>query len=192
MEEIRKKIDRRVIKTKRAIRRAFLETLQGKELDKITMKEIADRADVDRKTVYNYYASPQKIFEELEDEAMQELDRRTKGLRYEPENPLAIFEVLTDMFTSNWEVSTHFMHMEMNSRLIVKIIEHLRVKVRETISRSEEIKEERIELVTEFITAGLFSAYRYWFNAKEKCPLEEFSKGVATLVLEGASVALRK
>ena len=49
-----KKQDRRVQRTKKSIRNAFLQLLAEKELEKISVKEIADSADVDRKTVYNY------------------------------------------------------------------------------------------------------------------------------------------
>ena len=184
--------DRRVLKTKKAIRRALMEALQEKELEKVTMKEIAERADVDRKTVYNYYADAQAVLGEIEDEAVAELERLSKDLQYNPENPLAIFEALTELLNRNLEVYAYLMRMENNSRLILKMIGYLRSKVRETISRSAEIKQDRIELVTDFVTAGLFSAYRYWFNAEDKCTLEEFSKQVAALVLEGVSVALRK
>ena len=192
MEKIQKKIDRRVIKTKKAIRGALMEIVEEKDLNKITMKEIAERADVDRKTVYNYYASAQDILDEIEDEAVVELEELTRDLQYDPENPLAVFEVLTALLVSKLEVYTHLMRMELNSRLILKMISYLRDKVRETISRSKDIKPERVELVTEYVTAGLFSAYRYWFNAEEKCSLKEFSEDVAALVLDGVSVALRR
>lgn len=192
MKEMQKKIDRRVIKTKKAIRGALMEIVEDKDLNKITMKEIAERADVDRKTVYNYYASAQDILDEIEDEAVAELEELTRDLQYNPENPLAVFEVLTALLVSKLEVYTHLMRMELNSRLILKMISYLRDKVRETISRSKDIKPERVELVTEYVTAGLFSAYRYWFNAEEKCSLKEFSEDVAALVLDGVSVALRR
>ena len=192
MEEIQKKIDRRVIKTKKAIRGALMEIVEDKDLNKITMKEIAERADVDRKTVYNYYASAQDILDEIEDEAVVELEELTRDLQYDPENPLAVFEVLTALLVSKLEVYTHLMRMELNSRLILKMISYLRDKVRETISRSKDIKPEKVELVTEYVTAGLFSAYRYWFNAEEKCSLKEFSEDVAALILDGVSVALRR
>ena len=40
------KQDRRVVKTKRAIRNALVQLLSEKELDQITVKELADRADI--------------------------------------------------------------------------------------------------------------------------------------------------
>ena len=49
-----KKTDRRVIKTKRAIRNAFAELLSHKDINDITIKDIADTADINRKTGCNY------------------------------------------------------------------------------------------------------------------------------------------
>ena len=50
-----KKLDRRVIKTKKAIRNAFAKLISEKDINKITIKDIADTADINRKTFYNYY-----------------------------------------------------------------------------------------------------------------------------------------
>ncbi len=59
-------MDKRVVKTKKAIRNALMKLLVDKEFDKITVKEIAQIAQVDRKTVYNYYTGVMEIFEEIE------------------------------------------------------------------------------------------------------------------------------
>ena len=66
MNEVEKRQDRRVQRTKKAIRNAFLQLLSHKEVEKISVKEIAETADVDRKTVYNYYEGVYDILDELE------------------------------------------------------------------------------------------------------------------------------
>ena len=48
MEEVKQ--DRRVMKTKKAIRSAFARLLAEKDIDRITVKDIAEAADVNRKT----------------------------------------------------------------------------------------------------------------------------------------------
>ena len=47
--------DRRTLKTKKAILQAFSELLKEKELRKITVQEIVDKADISRVTFYKYY-----------------------------------------------------------------------------------------------------------------------------------------
>ena len=61
-----KKPDRRVLKTKRAIRNALAQLLVEKELDEITVKDVADTADINRKTFYNYYTGIHQVIDEIE------------------------------------------------------------------------------------------------------------------------------
>ncbi|MBW7453443.1 TetR/AcrR family transcriptional regulator [Paenibacillus sepulcri] len=49
------KIDRRIVKTKEAINKAFLDLFSEKELEQITINEIAEMANVNRGTVYLHY-----------------------------------------------------------------------------------------------------------------------------------------
>ena len=49
------KEDRRVRKTRSAIKSSFIELLNEKELEKITIQDIADRADINRGTFYLHY-----------------------------------------------------------------------------------------------------------------------------------------
>jgi AcrR family transcriptional regulator len=48
-------MDRRILKTQKAIIGAFIQLLAEKEFEDITINEIADRADVSRGTVYLHY-----------------------------------------------------------------------------------------------------------------------------------------
>ncbi|MFC4807730.1 TetR/AcrR family transcriptional regulator [Paenibacillus sp. GCM10023250] len=50
------KLDRRVVKTREAINKAFLELFAEKEFQHITINDISDRANVNRGTVYLHYA----------------------------------------------------------------------------------------------------------------------------------------
>lgn len=49
------KVDRRILRTREAINRAFLELFAEKELEQITINDIAERANVNRGTVYLHY-----------------------------------------------------------------------------------------------------------------------------------------
>ncbi|QWU17004.1 transcriptional regulator, TetR family [Paenibacillus sophorae] len=49
------KTDRRILRTKEAINKAFLELFYEKEFDRITINDISERANVNRGTVYLHY-----------------------------------------------------------------------------------------------------------------------------------------
>ena len=63
MEE--KKTDRRTLKTRKAICDALMGFLTEKELNKVTVQEISDKADINRATFYKHY--PEDFFKKLVD-----------------------------------------------------------------------------------------------------------------------------
>ena len=67
------KVSRKALKTKNQIGTVLAELLQEKELRDITVHEIAEKADVSRTTVYNYYLDVYDIYEQLENTVLTEL-----------------------------------------------------------------------------------------------------------------------
>lgn len=75
----RRKPDRRVVKTKRAIHMAFAGLLSEKEINDITVRDIPDRADINRKTFYNYYSGVHAVLDEIENEVVGTLENALRG-----------------------------------------------------------------------------------------------------------------
>ena len=67
------KTDARVRYTKMRIRKAFLECIERKSLNKITVKEICDIAEINRATFYTHYHDPFDLLDKLEEETLQGL-----------------------------------------------------------------------------------------------------------------------
>lgn len=57
--------DRRITKTRKAIYNAFLQLLNQKDYEAITVQEIIDLADVGRSTFYSHYESKELLIDEL-------------------------------------------------------------------------------------------------------------------------------
>lgn len=53
--KINNKDDRRVKRTKKSIREAFLSLLEQKDYDQITVTDIIEKADYNRATFYRHY-----------------------------------------------------------------------------------------------------------------------------------------
>ncbi len=69
-----KKVDRRVRYTKKAIRESFLDLLEKKPLEKISVTEICKNADINRGTFYSHYADPFELEASLEQELVDIFD----------------------------------------------------------------------------------------------------------------------
>lgn len=73
--------DLRVQKTILAIRNAFQDLICEKDYAKITVKELCERAKVNKKTFYRYYPTLDDLLREVQEELSGEYMERTRGLR---------------------------------------------------------------------------------------------------------------
>src|SRR6478752_6715230 len=67
------KTDRRILRTKQSIRKSFLELFAEKEFEHITINEIAERANVNRGTVYLHYNDKYDLLDTCIEEHINEL-----------------------------------------------------------------------------------------------------------------------
>lgn len=65
--------DRRIRKTKKALREALAKLLTEKELYTITVQELAEEADIHRGTFYAHYQDVYDLFHQIEDSVIEEL-----------------------------------------------------------------------------------------------------------------------
>jgi AcrR family transcriptional regulator len=65
--------DRRVKYTKRVIKDTLIELLQRKPIEKITVKELCESADVNRSTFYAHFADPSDVLRRIEQETYADL-----------------------------------------------------------------------------------------------------------------------
>ena len=64
-------MDIRVKKTKRAIQKTFIDLLREKPIEKITVKEIAERAEINKTTFYSHYETLDALTAEIERQTVQ-------------------------------------------------------------------------------------------------------------------------
>ena len=76
--------DRRTLKTKKAIFQAFSELLKEKELRKITVQEVVDKADISRVTFYKYYLDVYDLYDKIENELLTNIGLITLQLADKP------------------------------------------------------------------------------------------------------------
>ncbi|SET02836.1 TetR/AcrR family transcriptional regulator [Paenibacillus sp. NFR01] len=67
------KTDRRILKTQEALKNAVIELMGEKEFDAITIQDIADRADLNRSTIYLHYQDKYDLLDKLIEAQITEL-----------------------------------------------------------------------------------------------------------------------
>lgn len=76
-----RKTDRRVEKTKQAMRHAFVELLKRKPYNAITISELTREADIDRRTFYLHYESIEDLVKEMQKIARDAITEQLKQRR---------------------------------------------------------------------------------------------------------------
>lgn len=75
--------DRRIARTKRALRSALIELMEERGLDGVSVNDLCARADLNRGTFYNHFHDKEDLLTYLEDEVIVELEsiqEEMKGL----------------------------------------------------------------------------------------------------------------
>lgn len=67
------KEDKRITQTKQCIEKALIELLNNKYLEEITVKELCEKANINRSTFYTYYTSPNDIYKIIERNAINKI-----------------------------------------------------------------------------------------------------------------------
>lgn len=88
------KVDLRILKTRKAIKEAFLKLVQTKGYERITIQDIAEEAMINRNTFYLHYLDKPDLMESLCQESIEKLNVCT-NLKTKDIN-----EVDSDMFAS--------------------------------------------------------------------------------------------
>ena len=180
-------IDRRVVKTKRAIKEAFAKLLTQKDINDITISDIAAEANINRKTFYNYYGGIYEVVGEIEDDIVRLIDKEVTGIGFQNslQSPYLIFEKLTKVINTDTDFFGYLLGMNANVSLESKIADLLKSKFKMFVLQDVEISELRLNLMAEFIISGMVAVYRRWFNSDRSEPIETISKEMQLLAFEG-------
>lgn len=73
--ENQEKIDRRIKRTKKIMTEALIDILKNKNVESVTVSELAKKADITRTTFYQYYRDPVEMLEKLQNEIAMDLNR---------------------------------------------------------------------------------------------------------------------
>lgn len=190
MEE--KKTDRRVLRTRKAIRSAFAELLSEKDYNDITVTDISERADINRKTFYNYYRNTEDLVQDIENEAIADFDTLMDDLREHHilDNPEMIVTRISAAIESNLDYFRDFLIISKNAALFNRIADSLKKQIRVTLADQDVMDPMKAEALSIYITSGALSVYRDWLMDGRRAPREELDAYLQRLTIACVSEAL--
>lgn len=182
-----KPTDRRVLRTKKNIRQAFLHLLSEKSLSQITVKELSNLADINRKTFYMYYSNIEDIFAELEDELVLKLVHVFEKELFQKEmfDSYSFFENLNHTIQKDIDLYRILNHSDLLPHLIQRAKNALIEVFFRKYNISADSDNERYILYAEYAASGILSMYTKWFSRDFHMSLEELTRTAAEITLYG-------
>jgi len=188
------KVDRRSEKTKKVIREAFLILITENDISKITIKEISDLADINRKTFYAYYKDKYDLLDEIENEFIEKFVRMIDDFDFQKllSNPYEIFYQLTKLLHHNMGICELFINNDtLGNNLLEKIKNVMTEKLLTMMTNKVTSNDIFLSYINDFIVAGLISAYTKWFKSDRSISLEELSQELSIIITNGTA-SIRK
>ena len=189
-----KKTDRRQLRTRRRIREAFVALVMEKELGKITIKELAERADIDRKTFYLHYSAIGDVLEELQNELLEKVDQLVSAYDvFQPDfDALRFFRDINQMIDQEYAFYRRMLQASEYRFFYDKLKEAMKDFLWEKYYprvKHAKLSLVKLKLYSEYATSGVMSLYVEWLKHPEY-DLEAVAEAASEIAYGGAKAVL--
>ncbi len=186
-----KSTDKRVVRTKQAIRKAFNELVSEKEMSEISVSELTERAGITRSTFYMYYDSVEAVRDQIENEIFAYIDQVMSEQDWVQcmVNPYPLLSTIGREITKYDEYNRYILCSHNSGSLLVKVNGLVVVAFMEYTKRLNlNIDAARAKYVAAFIAAGIAECFRIWYNHKSSLTLEELCRRISEIVTKGLNI----
>lgn len=161
-EQQERKTDLRVIKTRAVIKNALAELMGEKELSKISISEISQRAKVNRKTFYRHYRNVEDVIADIENEILDEFSAAFKNSVLDVGK---IIHSLSKVIERRRDFFTRIMARNPDIFSSGKIKAVLRRMIIAALRNSGAVKDENVlGASSEYIISGVLALFSGWFE----------------------------
>ena len=158
-------MDRRKRKTRIAIENALLDLMQRKPLDSISISELAEHADINRKTFYNNYNTIEEAIEGINRKiSVHIFDALPEKITIQ--NEIEIYNLLLS-FTTTIEPHKAILRKMARTSNSLSFIEYFKDQILPYVEKnldSYHIDPVVVPYVNNYLVNGLSSIYYHWFE----------------------------
>jgi len=168
--------DRRVRKTKQALRTGLAELLDKKNIQQITVKELADKVDIHRSTFYANFEDIGDLYNHMEDVALEEIGSIiSSGYVFEPKT---FFEMLLSYISNNQQICNLFFGGRVSKSFHNRITELFLDSYLDYLCKKYNLdrKNEQLKYYELFCFAGTLAIIEKWVNGEISYSSKELVK----------------
>jgi len=187
---MKNKIDLRVLKTEESIKKAFKDMLLEMPYEKITVKELCERAIINRKTFYLHYDSIEDVLEEFQEEQSCEYFDKIKDFDHIKE----VDKLIKVFFEFSQEQGKFYEIIHCNSHydyIHKKQTNKISIKSQDNFGSIKKFDEDKQNIILSYLNSGILGSYRQWVSDGKKIPVEEIIEITINLVKPGIDNLLK-
>lgn len=176
--------DKRVIRTKKAIKAALFRIMEDKDISSITISELSQQACVNRRTFYTHYRNITDILDEIEGELVEALSRLVKQFDTADlkKSTYNLFIGLNDLITVEFDYYFHLVRVDMRGMLLSRLKSVIKTSTDQLLKRVSSCNTVDSKVISSFIVGGFFNTYLEWHNRPEEIPIELVANLASCLV----------
>jgi len=159
------KVDRRILKSQEAIKKALIELMSEKNFDQITIQDISDRANVSRRTIYLHYMDKFDLLDKLIEEhinKLKELAEASSELDFIDGN-IIWFEYFENNYLFFSTMLSNKGASSFRSQFLEYVIKGLTDEVNVKEGKNKGLNE---EIILRFIAGAYVELVEWWFLNK--------------------------
>ncbi|WP_138493551.1 TetR/AcrR family transcriptional regulator [Paenibacillus pinistramenti] len=175
------KIDRRILKTQEALKKAVIELMSEKNFDEITIQDLSDRANVSRGTIYLHYLDKYDLLDKLIETHINELRERCEASA--DLDFVTGSEVWTEYFEQNFAFFSMMLASKgaphFRSRFQQFLIEEFNNEVDITKGINQGLNK---DLIVQFLASSYAGVVEWWFTNDRPVSHQELARQLGTLL----------
>ena len=173
-----KKVDRRVIKTRRQLKKGLAALMKEKSVNQITVKELVEEVDINRSTFYLHFKDIPDLLREIEENMEAQIKRAIEEHPIVSGNENA-FYFIEDMFRvldEEREISKALIGPNGDMGFIHRIERIIKENSRGTLEKMFPGKKEDLKYFYAFCLSGCLGLVKVWLNEGEEKSPEEMAQ----------------
>jgi AcrR family transcriptional regulator len=182
------KPDRRIKYTKMVLRDSFIGLLKLKPISKITIKEICEKADINRATFYAHYNDQYDLLKQIENELIDDINQYLASYSFSSTSSetLQMLKRIFQYIKENGEVCAVLLS---DSGDIDFYKEVMLIVQRQCIDEwtKKSVSKVLAEYIYSFITIGSIGVIQKWLHEGMKKPPNEMAEIITKLTNQGLS-----
>ncbi len=178
--------DLRVRKTIRGIKSAFEALICEKDYEKITVKDLCDRAQINKKTFYHYYETLDALLAELQGELAEDYLNRIKGYALPEDLDKVNREFLLYSAAQGLayeKITCSGAYHAIRDEMIAGVTD----AGWSGSKKYQQLPDYQKQLLMSFVNNAVLTAYRLWVEDGKTIPLDEVIEQTNRLVLGGVN-----